>query len=315
MLARLIATAYLSVMTAQSTFPPVYESFVAPARRRPAIWRLVLGLILAAAIYMGGTFGLLGLVWWLTASQSDFLTWSAQVAAPSTPFFTYLILFVSFPMMAAGVFVAAKVLHKRGPGTLFGRAPRVMRHFCVGAAVTAAISLVVLIPSFVLGFDGIPNVPARAWLMLLPLTLLGVLVQTGAEELVFRGYLQQQLAARFRSPFLWLLIPAAVFALVHWNPAALGDNVWLPLAVAFLFGLAAADLTAKTGSIGAAWGIHFANNFNGIALIATDGTITGLSLYLTPYSASDPDLVGWSVLPSMVLLAAAWFVTRRLTAR
>ena len=80
-------------------------------------------------------------------------------------------------------------------------------------------------------------------------------------------------------------------------------------------GLFAADLTAKTGSIGAAWGIHFANNFNGIALIATDGTITGLALYLTPYSAADPDLLGWSVVPSFLLLAASWYLTRRLTAR
>lgn len=296
-------------------FAPAFEAFVAPARLRPAFWRLLLGLILAAAIYMGGTFGLLALVWWLSAPQSDFLTWSEAISAPSTPYVTYLVLFVSFPMMAAGVFVAAKVLHKRGPGTLFGRAPVVLRHFCVGAAVTAALSLIVIIPSFLFGFEGLPNVPLGLWLTLLPLTLLGVLVQTGAEELVFRGYLQQGLAARFCSPFVWLLIPAALFGLVHWNPAALGDNVWLPLAVAFMFGLAAADLTAKTGSIGAAWGIHFANNFNGIALISTDGTITGLSLFVTPYSASDPDLVGWSVLPSMVLLAAAWYLTRRLTSR
>lgn len=296
-------------------FAPAFERFVAPARLRPAFWRLVLGLILAAAIYMIGTFGGLALVWWFIAPQADFLTWSAEVAAPSTPFFTYLILLVSFPMMAAGVFVAARVLHRRGPGTLFGRGPRVMRHFFIGAAVTLVLSLAVLVPSLLFGFDGVPNLPPSVWLTLLPLTLLGVLVQTGAEELVFRGYIQQQLAARFRSPFVWLLVPAALFSVVHYNPAALGDNVWLPLAVAFLFGLAAADLTAKTGSIGAAWGIHFANNFNGIALIATDGTITGLSLYLTPYSASDPDLVGWSVLPSMVLLAAAWWITRRLTSR
>lgn len=296
-------------------FAPAFERFVAPARLRPAFWRLVLGLILAAAIYMIGTFGGLALVWWIIAPQADFLTWSAEVAAPSTPFFTYLILLVSFPMMAAGVFVAARVLHRRGPGTLFGRGPRVMRHFFIGAAVTLVLSIAVLVPSLLFGFDGIPNLPPSVWLTLLPLTLLGVLVQTGAEELVFRGYIQQQLAARFRSPFIWLLVPAALFSVVHYNPAALGDNVWLPLAVAFIFGLAAADLTAKTGSIGAAWGIHFANNFNGIALIATDGTITGLSLYLTPYSASDPDLVGWSVLPSMVLLAAAWWITRRLTLR
>ena len=302
-------------MVSRRQFAPAFERFVAPARRYPAVWRLILGCILAALVYMAGTFGILALVWQLSARESDFLAWSAQVAAPSTPFATFLVLFASFPMMALGVFAAARILHRRGAGTLFGRATIVLRHFVVGAGITLGLSALLLIPSILFGFEGIPNLDPSLWLSLLPLTLLGVFIQTGAEELAFRGYLQQQFAARFRSPIAWLVIPSALFGAVHYNPGAMGDNVWLPLAVAFLFGLVAADLTAKTGSIGAAWGIHFANNFNGLALIATDGTITGLSLYLTPYSASDPDLASWSILPSFVLLALAWYLTRRFARR
>jgi DNA-directed RNA polymerase subunit RPC12/RpoP len=41
----------------------------------------------------------------------------------------------------------------------------------------------------------------------------GVLIQTGAEEVLFRGYLQQQLAARFASPIAWMVLPSAIFAL------------------------------------------------------------------------------------------------------
>lgn len=296
-------------------FAPAFESFVAPARARPALWRLALGLVLAFAIYLPGTFAVLFAVWWLTDGQTDFVVWSQMAAQPADPFSTYLVLFGSFPLMALGVFAAARLLHGRRPGTLFGRAPLVLRHFAIGAGVTFALTLLTLLPVAVVGFDGLPNLDPARWAMLLPLTILGVLVQTGAEELAFRGYLQQGLAARFRSPVAWLVLPAAIFAVVHWNPGALGDNAVLPLGVAFLFGLIAADLTAKTGSIGAAWGIHFANNFNGIALVSTQGTITGLSLWLTPYTASDPDLLGWSVVPSFLLLAAAWFLTRRLTGR
>ena len=296
-------------------FAPAFESFVAPARARPALWRLLLGCLLAVAIYLPGSFAVLLAVWWLTDGQTDFLVWSQMATQPADPFSTYLVLFGSFPLMALGVMAAARLLHARRPGTLFGRAPIVLRHFAIGMAVTFALTALTVIPVLFFGFDGIPNLDPARWLMLLPLTVLGVLVQTGAEELAFRGYLQQQLAARFRSPLAWLILPSALFAVVHWNPDALGDNVFLPLAVAFLFGLLAADLTAKTGSIGAGWGIHFANNFNGLALISTQDTITGLSLYLTPYTASDPELAGWSVLPSLLLLAAAWYLTRRLTAR
>lgn len=296
-------------------FAPAFETFVAPARQRPALWRLALGLCLVAVVFLPGTFGVLFAVWWLTGTGTDFVIWSARAAAPTTPSATYLVLFGSFPLLALGTIAAARFLHRRPAATLLGRAPVVLRHFAIGAAVTLGLAALALVPALLLGFDGLPNLDPALWLMLLPLTVLGVVVQTGAEELAFRGYLQQQLAARFRSPLAWLVLPSALFAAIHWNPAALGDNVWLPLGVAFLFGLMAADLTARTGSIGAAWGIHFANNFNGIALISTQGTITGLSLYLTPYSASDPALTEWSVVPSLVMLTAAWYLTRRLTAR
>ena len=262
-----------------------------------------------------GTFGVLFAVWAGLAPGADFRSWSSQVAEPATPFATYLVLFASFPLMALGVFAAARFLHRRRPAGLFGRAPLVLRHFTIGAGVTFALTALALAPVLLLGFDGIPNLDPARWAMLLPLTILGILVQTGAEELAFRGYLQSQLAARFRSPLAWLVLPSVLFAVVHWNPATMGANAVLPLAVAFLFGLFAADLTARTGSIGAAWGIHFANNFNGMALVATDGTITGLALWRTPYSASDPELLGWSVLPSFLMLAAAWYLTRRLAAR
>ncbi len=53
------------------------------------------------------------------------------------------------------------------------------------------------------------------------------LIQTGAEELVFRGYLQQQLAARFASPLIWMVLPALIFGAVHYDPATAGPNVWL----------------------------------------------------------------------------------------
>ncbi|MEL7026449.1 MAG: CPBP family intramembrane glutamic endopeptidase [Pseudomonadota bacterium] len=296
-------------------FGPAFESFVAPARGKTQLWRLVLGVLLAFLIYLLGTFAIVGIVWALTASDVDPLVWAGILAAPATPGSTFLVLFGSFPMMALGVFAAARFLHHRRARTLFGRAPKVLRDFFIGTSVTLGLSALLVLPILFVGFEGVPNVEPTKWFALLPLTFLGVLIQTGAEEVAFRGYLQQQLAARFRSPVMWLILPSAIFGLVHWNPDALGDNAWLPLGVAFLFGLVAADLTAKSGSIGAAWGIHFANNFNGIALIATDGTITGLSLFLTPYSASDPELVGWSVLPSFILLAVAWYLTRRLTAR
>lgn len=292
-----------------------YAPLSDPAPYRPALWRLALGLILAAIIYIIGTFAALLLGWRLIGPDLSFDEWSFLFAAPETPEITLFLLLTSFPAMALGAFAAGKFLHGRGFGAYLGRAPRVIRDFAIAAGVTFGLAAITFLPVLFVGFDGLPNLDPLRWLSILPLTLLAIIVQTGAEELAFRGYLQSQLAARFKSAFVWMLVPSLLFGLVHYNPGALGENFWLPIIVATLFGLAAADLTARTGSLGAAWGIHFANNTMGLAVIATEGTVTGLALFRTPYDAADPELIGWSIAGSAILLGLSWAITRRLTAR
>jgi membrane protease YdiL (CAAX protease family) len=180
----------------------------------------------------------------------------------------------------------------------------------VAAAALVGAFYAVTVGAWSLVFDAEPGLPLRAWLALLPLTLLGILVQTGAEELVFRGYLLQQLAARFRSPLAWMVLPSILFGLVHYVPGMPGSTALILVLGATLFGLFAADLTAATGSIGAAWGFHFANNVLALAVLATDGTITGLALYLTPYTADAEGAARLALLADYALLTAAWALCR-----
>jgi hypothetical protein len=116
-----------------------------------------------------------------------------------------------------------------------------------------------------------------------------VLIQTGAEEVLFRGYMQQQLAARFSSPIMWMVLPSAIFAALHYQPEIMGDNTWLMMAAVFVFAVLAADLTAVTGNIGAAWAMHFVNNALAILVVATDGPLSGLALYIAPISPDGRD--------------------------
>jgi uncharacterized protein len=132
---------------------------------------------------------------------------------------------------------------------------------------------------------------------------------------LFRGYMQTQLAARFRSPIVWLLLPSLLFGIVHSDPATAGDNVWMVVGSAAVFGLIAADLTARTGSIGAAWGFHFANNVVAIAILATGGTITGLALWVTPYTLAEYEATLAAVLLDVGMLVVAWWLVRRAVAR
>jgi hypothetical protein len=287
---------------------PAFESFIAPAARRPALWRLGLGLLLGAAIFAAWNAALLALVTqsgWANGG-TEALTALARSDTPGA----VLLLFASFGGMVLAA-AAAALLHRRGPRSLIGPDPRrALRDFAAAALIVAAIYAPALL-GWTLAFDSRPGLAPALWAALLPLTLLGLLLQTGAEELLFRGYLTQQLAARFRSPLLWFVLPALVFGLFHFDPATGGPNAWLMVLAATAFGLIATDLTRRTGSLGAAWGFHFANNFAAIALLATDDTITGAALRITPYSADDPRLILPLTLGDLALMALAWLVLSR----
>jgi membrane protease YdiL (CAAX protease family) len=179
-----------------------------------------------------------------------------------------------------------------------------------GAAAIVAVVYALGLALWELRFDSRPGLPPEAWALWLLPALAAVALQTGAEELVFRGYLQSQLAARFASPFAWAVAPSLLFGAVHWDPGLPLPTALAIMGSAALFGLIAADLTARTGSIGAAWGLHLANNAFALLVLATPGSLPGLALRLTPYEASDP-VMSPMLLGDVLTLLLVWALCRR----
>lgn len=296
-----------------SGMTPAFDRFVEPARKRPQIWRFVLGLLLAIAIYVIWTVSVIAGAYFLLGDGADPVLWAQSLVEADEPEGT-LVLLLTFVGMALGPMVAARLLHGRAARTLFGPRVRTFRDFTIAAGIVFVVMGLAL-GLWALEYDAVVNLPLSVWAMLLPLTLLGLVVQTGAEEVLFRGYMQSQLAARFRSPLIWLVVPALLFGIVHFDTVRAGDNVWMVVGSASVFGLVAADLTARTGSIGAAWGFHFANNTMAIALVSTDGTISGLSRWVTPYTLNEYDVSTGAILLDLAMLVVAWWLVRRAVAR
>jgi uncharacterized protein len=212
-----------------------FERFVLPARTRPQLWRLVVGLILAIVIYTLWVIAVLAAAWFTIGEGRNPTVWASGIAEADEPVGT-LILLLTFVGMALGPMLVARWIHKRPAGSLFGPRVRTLRDFAIAAGIVFAV-LGVSLGLWSFQYDAVPNLPVSLWLLLLPLTLLGLVVQTGAEEVLFRGYLQSQLAARFRSPIAWLVIPSLLFGIVHFDPTRAGDNAWLVVASAATFGL------------------------------------------------------------------------------
>ncbi|MDT0681079.1 type II CAAX endopeptidase family protein [Roseicyclus sp. F158] len=294
---------------------PEFEAMLHDARLYPRIWRIVAGLLLLIIVYVGCTAIVLGITAALVAGAGSvyeilpFLTTLAIAATPGQ----VLALLLTFSGMFIGALVAAAALHFRGPESLFGPWSEWRRGFL--AALAVALPVLGLLTAIGWLFDApAPNLDAATWAMLLPLSLSLLLLQTGSEELVFRGYLMQQLAARFRARWIWFWLPAILFALLHWSPEA-GANLPLVLLSALTFGLIAADLTERTGSLGAAMGLHFANNFIALLVVSIEDTITGLALYVSDVPIGETGVQSLGIGVSIVVLVGIWAILRRVLDR
>lgn len=283
-----------------------HAEFVAPARQRPALWRLGLGLALVMAIY-GLGIGAIYAVLVAVAGRDGAAAWMGRMAVAETPTATLLVL-STFIGMALGPMLAARVLHRRTLASLFGPRTRLLRHFAVAAAICAVLNgVTALFPS---GIVPVANLAPGLWAAFLPLALVSILVQTGAEEILFRGYIQSQLAARFASPLAWMVLPSMLFAILHYQPDIMGENAWLVVGAVFVFALCAADLTARTGTIGAAWGFHFANNAVAILFLSLDGPLSGLALYTVPVDAMPAADLRPMLVSGMGVTLAIWLMIR-----
>jgi len=287
-------------VTAVAPYPRLSQ-FSAPARNSAEIWRTLAGVVGISVLYMAFVFGALSAVAKMM-SEFEFARLVAGMVGASTPVGLSLTLGTFIPMLMAVVLVA-KLLHGRDLSTLIGRGA--LRDF---VKVSAPLLLLVflMMPLSLLNPDVGAATPFAVLLRWLPVALPLLLIQVTAEEVVFRGYLLQQLGARSARPLVWMALPSALFGVLHYAPGDFGANAIWPALWAFVFGCLAADLTARTGNLGAALAMHFATNFSSIFLVGLYGNLDGLALYtlvinnrdlasLAPYLATDfaAMLVSW----------------------
>ncbi len=278
-------------MTRRAPYTP-HPAFVAPARDYADLWRTALGLLLIET------------AWGLTMVMLSF------DPATAYPLLTTLSHHLTFLAMTLTTFWVVRRLQHRSSASLFGPAERLLPDLIRSAsAVSLLFAALYLTPPW--GWEGInlARAPVK-WALLLPVSILAVLIQTSAEEIVFRGFLQQSLGARFKSPLIWMGLPSVLFGLAHYDP-----TMPLPITVehmiwATVFGIAAADLTARTGGLGAAIGLHLATNFLAIVIFSPPGPLSGFALFSFPDIPADAEANPIGLLIDLLFLWMSWMACR-----
>ena len=146
------------------------------------------------------------------------------------------------------------------------------------------------------------------------------MVQAGAEEAFFRGWLQPVLAARW-GPWVGLLTASLVFAAAHAAAAALSAHALGPVAWIndTLAGLAFGLLALRTGGLAAPVAAHWAWNWTEASVVGATpnpgvdplGSLFDLDLVGAGWLTGGPDEMNGSLCASVALLgliacAAAW---------
>lgn len=220
-------------------------------------------------------------------------------------FFAFLIFFTA---------LAARRLHGIDPRRFLGDGRRFFDDFRrVLFAIIAFYGAYVI---FTGDFSGAEMRPVGGWLAFLPFAFVAIGVQTLGEEFFFRGYLHHLACAHFARRVVWMVVPSALFAASHvFNDtssvfASITYMVWV-----LAFGLACVDLTARTGSLGAAWAFHLAYNLFAICIVGEDGGFMSAgALYLFPAwpSGAMPEpavLIIWTF-QHLLFLFVLWLVAR-----
>ena len=192
-----------------------------------------------------------------------------------------LALLLSLAGLWLGVWMALKWLHKRRISTVLSAAGRLDRgDFLRAFAVFSILPFILQIISLTTEEGVVANpIGVAGWLVGALALVPVLLIQTSAEEVFFRGYLPQNLAARFGSPLIWGLLPALAFSLLHWRG---GISMQMNLAMfggILAFALALTALMARTGSLAASMGAHFGNNLMAILFVSHDDLFAQAALF------------------------------------
>lgn len=288
---------------------PYLRTLLTPTYRR---WRPFAGMLLFTATVLAATLVVLVVPLFVLGIGGG-LDSAEDLASPSVLLFTNLSLAVLIPCAMFAVWAA----HRVRPGLLSSVAGKIRWKWL---ALYSVIALLVTLMSF--GLSGLvagdggastePDPSFVGWATYLPLVLVIVLttpLQAAGEEYAFRGYLAQAIGA-WAKGWVWIpvLITSLLFALAH------GQQDLALFTDRFMFGLALALITIRTGGLEAGIALHAANN---VVILLVSASFDDLAQTLTPTQASW-DLVAFDAVQLVIYGAIVFAVSRgrmqRLTA-
>ena len=260
------------------------------ATTRPRLWRWIFG-----TLFIVTTWQVLGLaLTFLLASFFDldvellFSTADEDLAAIRAlpAWSSAATILISFLPLFIATLLAYRIFFKKNIKSLFtSRDKYSYKRTWIGFASLALISIAFGSLDLILNWDSYTfSFKASAFLpyLLIAFTLLPI--QTTAEELFFRGWIQRWLDNGKKKQWSISILSGAIFSLPHLaNPEVAGNELFLPIISYGATGFMLAWVTFRDKSLELAIGAHFANNLLAALLVSSqDSALPSVSILAVP---------------------------------
>jgi len=236
----------------QNQFWKYLLNFVAGFAASNIIGAIPLGAVVAYKIATGGGS--------ITPNPHNTMDLSAYGISQNLGF---ILLMIPFVLAFITTIMLFKPLHKRLLAEVINGTKQIRwKRYFTALGVWFIICLLYLAADYAfnstnykLQFDAAKFIP------LVLLSMLFIPIQTGYEELLFRGYFTQGIAAWTGNRWVAIIFPALLFGLMHsFNPEVKEYGFWATMPQYVLFGLLFGLMTISDDGIELAMGAHAANN-------------------------------------------------------
>ena len=186
------------------------------------------------------------------------------------------VLAINLGFLAIGLFVVlgwTKLVHPQSITSLTTSRKkidwgRIFTSFFVWGTITAVFTLVSVY--YIAPEEYVNNFDTTKFLILLPIAIILVPLQTSFEEYLFRGYMMQGLGIWAKNKWLPLLVTSVLFGLMHIANPEIGKIGYVLLVYYIGTGFFLGIMTLMDEGLELALGFHAANNLFGVLLVTYD---------------------------------------------
>lgn len=176
----------------------------------------------------------------------------------------FVLMMIPFAVGLLALIGTVKVLHGRSfSDTTTGASSFRWGRFFKGFGLWFLISALILTVGYLLMPEGLEwNFQPQQFIILVFISLIFIPLQTGFEEVLFRGYLLQAFQLLTKNKWVAVVITGVLFGLLHIaNPEVMEFGFGLAMSQYIFFGILFGFITVMDNGLELAWGAHAANNF------------------------------------------------------